>query len=75
MNQSEAILSHLRSGKSLTPLEALDLFGCFRLGARVYDLKAQGHDIEMEMVTMNGKSFAKYFIPKKPVQTNLFSAA
>ena len=29
----------------LTPLDALDHFGCFRLGARIKDLRALGHHI------------------------------
>jgi hypothetical protein len=59
--QSDKILAHLRSGKSITPLEALNLFGCFRLGARIYDLKKAGHNIVTEMVTVgDGKHVASY---------------
>lgn len=43
--QSEQIAKHLESGKSITPIEALNKFGCFRLGARIFDLKKQGYDI------------------------------
>ncbi|MCE7856899.1 MAG: hypothetical protein DYG97_10195 [Ignavibacteria bacterium CHB3] len=46
MSQKQAILEYLLSGKSITPLEALDLFKCFRLGARIWDLKKEGHDIK-----------------------------
>ncbi len=61
MTQSEAILNYLRQGKSLTPLLALDLFGCFRLGARIWDLKHQGHSIEMKLVeSPEGKHYAEY---------------
>jgi hypothetical protein len=45
MTQNEMILEHLRGGKSITPLEALDKFGSFRLGARIYDLRQSGHVI------------------------------
>lgn len=44
------ILLHLKDGRSITPLEALDKFGCFRLGARIFELKEEGHPIEREMV-------------------------
>lgn len=47
-------------GHSITPLDALDMFGCFRLSGRIYELKAEGHNIKMEMVTQNGKKFASY---------------
>lgn len=58
--QNEAILSALLAGDTLTPLDALRRFGCFRLGARIWDLKERGHNITMEMVSANGKRFASY---------------
>lgn len=51
MTQTAAILAWLRSGNSITALDALNLFGCFRLAARIADLKAEGHVIESELVT------------------------
>lgn len=41
-SQREAIAKYLKSGKSITPLEALHKFGCMRLGARIWELKQQG---------------------------------
>ena len=59
--QADQILAHLKGGGTLTPLEALDKFGCFRLGARIFDLKQEGHDIQTERVDVgNGKRVAKY---------------
>ena len=58
--QCKRILEYLQKGNSLTPLEALKMFDCMRLGARVYDLKSQGHNIVTEMVSENGKRFACY---------------
>lgn len=63
-SQCDDILRHLRSGRSITPLEALEKYGCFRLGGRIYDLKRQGHNIVTEMVTKNGKRFASYRLEK-----------
>jgi hypothetical protein len=62
MSQNAAILSHLLSGKSITPIEALNKYGCFRLGARVHDLKSEGHKIDKETVhdRVSGKRFARY---------------
>ena len=48
MTQSEAILNHLKAGKTLTPLEALDRFGCFRLAARIIELRRDGYNIVTE---------------------------
>lgn len=60
MTQTTAILQYLKQGNSLTPLSALNLFGCFRLGARCWDLRKQGYNIQMTMVKNNGKHFASY---------------
>lgn len=49
-SQCERILEWLNAGNSLTPLEALDKFGCNRLGARIYDLKDRGHVITSRLV-------------------------
>lgn len=65
-SQSEKILAWLRSGNTLTPLEALDRFQTLRLGGRIYDLKKAGHDIKKRMVeTRSGKHVAEYFMEAK----------
>ena len=58
--QKEAILRHLQSGKTITPLEALNLYGCFRLGARIWDLRDEGYVIRSENVKQGKKTFASY---------------
>lgn len=58
--QADRIFLHLKAGKEITPIDALNLYGCFRLGARIYDLRQQGHRITRRMVTENGKTFAAY---------------
>jgi hypothetical protein len=64
MTQSDKILEHLRSGQTLTPLEALRKYGCLRLGARVYDLKQKGVTIDMRLIeTETGAHVAEYSIP------------
>jgi hypothetical protein len=61
MNQTDQILAYLRRGRSLTPLSALNLFGCLRLGARVHDLKRQGVKIKTQMVSLSSsKRVAQY---------------
>lgn len=60
-SQCLSILRHLQRGKSINPLQALNQYGCFRLGARIYDLKQRGYLIEKRMVkTANGKKYAEY---------------
>lgn len=61
MSQATDILAHMKKGRAITPLEALDLFGCFRLAARVRDLRDEGHSIHTEEVELpNGKRIARY---------------
>ncbi len=59
-SQSTQILNHLKSGKPINPMLALRRFGCFRLGARIYDLKRQGHSIIREWETSKDKRWARY---------------
>jgi hypothetical protein len=67
-SQCKRIRKYLESGKSLTALDALYQFGCFRLSARIYDLKDAGMNIEPEMIeiTSDGKKkhVAKYKLVK-----------
>lgn len=63
MSQNAAILKHLESGKTLTPLEALRLFSCLRLAARIEQLR-MNHTIECRMVKRNGKRFGEYRMVK-----------
>jgi len=72
-SQSVAILNYLKTGNSLNPMEALNKFGCFRLAARIGDLRKEGHDIQTEMYSEeNGKKYAVYSIPKTEKQGELF---
>ncbi|WP_294966512.1 helix-turn-helix domain-containing protein [uncultured Gilliamella sp.] len=60
LSQCDLILIHLQSGKTINPLQALNLYGCFRLGARIYDLKKAGFDIDSRLVHENGVQYAEY---------------
>lgn len=63
MDQNAAIAEHLRAGGTLTALEALHKFGCFRLSARIYDLQRAPYNLRIEKTTTelpNGKRVAKY---------------
>jgi hypothetical protein len=60
MTQTEQIRAHLVSGRDITPLEALDRYGCFRLAARVSDLRATGLDVQTVTEECNGKRYARY---------------
>lgn len=75
VTQAEAILAYLKAGHSLTKLEALDLFKCWNLGGRIFDLRAtpEGRDIQREMIELpSGKHVARYFLPLPKGQLPLF---
>ena len=61
VKQSDLILKHLRRGP-ITAIEALNRYGCFRLAARVKDLRNSGHDIVTEMVKLGDKKHASYYL-------------
>lgn len=62
-SQCANILQHLQNGKSINPLQALNQFECFRLGARIYDLKQDGYLIDSWIVrTENVKNYAENFL-------------
>jgi hypothetical protein len=63
-SQERAILGHLQQGKSLTQIDALRLFGSFRLGARVYNLRRKGYPIASRIVERNHKRVAEYTFEK-----------
>lgn len=65
MTQNQMILNHLKAYGSITPRDALELYGCMRLGARIYDLKRAGYDIESRIESHKNSygervSYARY---------------
>lgn len=64
MSQTEWILRALRLG-SLTPMDALNGCGCFRLAARIQELRQEGHLIATDKVAQGGKHFARYTLIKE----------
>lgn len=61
-SQKARILEYMKQGHSISPMEALNLFGSFRLGARIADLKGEGWLIHTEIVRdpKSGKRYAQY---------------
>ena len=66
MSQETAILEFLKAGNTLTPLEGLQLFSTMRLGARCWNLKKQGYNIQSRIIKgVKGKHYAEYYIPRE----------
>ena len=71
MSQATQIADWLRAGNPITPLEALDRFGCNRLAARIGNLKDAGMDIHAEMVEVATRAgttrVARYSLKREAV--------
>jgi hypothetical protein len=58
--QNQLILNYLKKGNSITSLEALQKFNCFRLSARIFNLREDGFNIITNYITDNNKTYAEY---------------
>lgn len=63
--QAKDILRYMREHGSITQVEAAHEIGCYKLPARIYDLKVAGHVIDKEMVNSKNRyghhcSYARY---------------
>jgi hypothetical protein len=65
MRQVDEIRQALLDGKSITPLDALRDYGCFRLAARIDKLRKQGYCITTEFAHRDGKKYASYRLISK----------
>ena len=45
LTQEANVLHTLKSGRTITPIEALNQFGCFRLAAIIHTLRKDGWNI------------------------------
>lgn len=60
-SQCSMIREWLLDGHSITQLDALDLFGCFRLASRIHDLRERGMKITATKIqTPSGKYITQY---------------
>lgn len=69
MSQSNKILEYMKTHGSITQAEAVSAFHCYRLGARIFELKERGIPIKRSIETGNRSdgshySFARYSIGK-----------
>lgn len=66
MTQEQRVLNYIREHGSITALQAFSDLKITQLGTRIFNLRAQGHDIETvdESYRSNGKTirWAKYIL-------------
>ena len=61
VSQRDSVLRFLQAGNTITPIDALNMFGCLRLATVSFDLRQEGWDIEtIDTKSANGKKFASY---------------
>ena len=62
LTKKQRVLKYLVENKQgITPLEALRMFGSFRLGAIIFDLRKEGYNIITEDVRYVSKNGVSYF--------------
>ena len=71
-SQVALILNHLEQGNEINPMEALEKYGCFRLGAVIYVLKGEGYKIHTRIQRYKKPSGrpGHYAVYKLEVNTN-----
>ena len=60
-SQNKEILKLLKEGNKLTQMDAFELFKCWRLAARIKNLRDDGHQIHTEIVTLPNKKRIAYY--------------
>tara|TARA_R110000744_G_scaffold67328_9_gene137329 strand:+ start:413 stop:694 length:282 start_codon:yes stop_codon:yes gene_type:complete len=76
-SQKSKIMKYLKEGNSITPIDALEKFGCFRLAAIIHNIKQEeefmeNKDLVTSMVTNKfGVKYGSYKLKSKiKEQTN-----
>ena len=56
------VLRHLRTGKRITAVEAVQRYGIYRLASRIHELRNKGHAIKSENVWQGSLHWAVYWM-------------
>ena len=70
MTQCKRVLKYMNDFGTINPMQALFDLSVMRLGARIYDLKKDGHQISRQMVSGTNRygepvSYAEYRLEEK----------
>ncbi len=67
MSQTGDVLDHMREFGSITPQQALSMYGCMRLASRIDELRNEGHYIKTTMRKAGKERWAEYrlFTPEE----------
>lgn len=64
MSQRLAIQRYLAMGLSITPIQALEKFGCLTLSQRIGEIKRDGFKVQSTMIRVGEKRVASYQMAK-----------
>lgn len=64
MTKKEMVLNHLKSGRSITSIEAIELYGATRLSAIIFRLKKEGYAFRTEDVAFTDRFGNKSYYSK-----------
>lgn len=78
MTQCDRVLKYMQDFGTITPLQALGDLGVMRLGARIWDLRQDGHKITRRMVSAKNRygesvSFAEYKLEEEHAEQDCFN--
>lgn len=67
MKKKYMVLAHLKSGKSITGMQAIDLFDYYRLSDGILKLREAGYKIETRMLKnpKTGTRYGEYHMTEK----------
>ena len=72
-SQNKQVLNWLKSGQTLSAAQAANYFGIYRLSARIFDLKRQGHDITSTLKFHKSEHWSIYSIDKPQLKETIKS--
>ena len=65
-SQNDKIQAWLLDGREITTWDAIMMFGCTRLSARIWDLRERGLDIKVRRkITPSGSTVAVYYLEQQ----------
>ncbi len=73
-DQTDLLLGYLKANKTITAAEAMNVLGIGRLSARIFDLRAEGYDISMQLKSGRNRygkaiSYGEYRLEAAPDET------
>jgi len=64
-SQTKQLKKWLKSGKTISPLQALNQLGIYRLASRINELRDEGLDIKTKLINEHPIHYAQYSLNRK----------